>query len=231
MINLYSCCIRPCPQYKVLPPWCSPHYNLIKGDPAHAEAGRRCPWENYKKLWRDDLAGVQPCTTPVPLTLWQQNAFFCCNLSVWVYVKKKDKLARVKKIPEVLVPFHLSFSFCWSAAKKDRYGSSPQMLIGEWSVVFFFIRFSLCTKNGVWPWAFMNKDGKGWMRGKSGGVGAAVHPRSSPTCVVVHYTLGHPRHPHHPQHEHGRQHLCHQEQLHVNQIACCSPVRWELGLN
>ena len=23
MINLYSCCIRPCPQYKVLPPLCS----------------------------------------------------------------------------------------------------------------------------------------------------------------------------------------------------------------
>ena len=149
MINLYSCCIRPCPQYKVLPPWCSPHYNLIKGDPAHAEAGRRCPWENYKKLWRDDLAGVQPCTTPVPLTLWQQNAFFCCNLSVWVYVKKRQ-IGACKKNTRSFGALSSFFFFLLVGSKERQIWQFPTNV--NWRMVsglFFHKIFTLHQEWGL----------------------------------------------------------------------------------
>ena len=45
MINLYSCCIRPCPQYKVLPPLCSYSSSpiTISSSRTGGPVGERCP--------------------------------------------------------------------------------------------------------------------------------------------------------------------------------------------
>ena len=44
MINLYSCCIRPCPQYKLLPPLCSYSSSPITiSSSGTGGPGERCP--------------------------------------------------------------------------------------------------------------------------------------------------------------------------------------------
>ena len=77
MINLYSCCIRPCPQYKVLPPLCSYSSSpiTISSSRTGGPVGERCPWENYKKLWGDDLARMHPGTASYSLATTKDLVF------------------------------------------------------------------------------------------------------------------------------------------------------------
>ena len=81
MIDLYSCCNRPCPQYEVLPPCAAgplPHYNLIKEEDGRGGGVH----EKITRNFGDDLAPVHPRIASCPLLLWQPwKTLVLCNLS------------------------------------------------------------------------------------------------------------------------------------------------------
>ena len=81
MIDLYSCCNRPCPQYEVLPPCAAgplPHYNLIKEEDGRGGGVH----EKITRNFGDDLALVHPRIASCPLFLWQPwKTLVLCNLS------------------------------------------------------------------------------------------------------------------------------------------------------
>ena len=81
MIDLYSCCNRPCPQYELLPPCAAgplPHYNLIKEEDGRGGGVH----EKITRNFGDDLAPVHPRIASCPLFLWQPwKTLVLCNLS------------------------------------------------------------------------------------------------------------------------------------------------------
>ena len=79
MINLYSCCIRPCPQYKVLPPLCSYSSPPLQSHQAGWDGpGQRGVHEKITRNFGETTS--LGCIQAPHLILWQPpKTFFLCN--------------------------------------------------------------------------------------------------------------------------------------------------------